>query len=342
MIAAPEVFGLHDNADITKDLQESQALLDGLLTAQKTSESSSTSSSSSSSNGSSSSAAPKSTEAVIGEVAADILARLPGVFDIEAAEAAYPQDYYNSMNTVLVQELVRFNALLSVMRSSLVALGQAIQGLALMSSELDALGRALFDGKIPAMWLRRSFPSLKPLGSYVKEVLERVSFFSDWLTRGPPDVFWISGFFFTQAFLTGAKQNFARKKALPIDTVDFDFEVLDDDAAGSQGPPEDGVYCRGLFLEGARWDSSTHALGESEPKVLYTAMPLIWMQPKDLNSFKTYLHYNCPMYKTTERRGVLSTTGHSTNFVLDVRLASKSPPAHWTRRGVALLTSLSD
>ena len=97
------MFGLHDNADITKDLQESQALLDGLLTAQKTSESSSTSSSSSSGNGSSSSATPKSTEAVIGEVAADILARLPGVFDIEAAEAAYPQDYYNSMNTVLVQ-----------------------------------------------------------------------------------------------------------------------------------------------------------------------------------------------------------------------------------------------
>jgi dynein heavy chain len=96
LIAAPEVFGLHDNADITKDLQESQALLDGLLTAQKTSESSSTSSSSGS-------GAVKSTEAVIGEVAADILARLPGVFDIEAAEAAYPQDYYNSMNTVLVQ-----------------------------------------------------------------------------------------------------------------------------------------------------------------------------------------------------------------------------------------------
>ena len=48
----------------------------------------------------------------------------------------------------------------------------------------------------------------------------------NWHDVAAPTVFWISGFFFTPAFLTAALQNFARARNIPIDTVDYDFQVI--------------------------------------------------------------------------------------------------------------------
>lgn len=54
--------------------------------------------------------------------------------------------------------------------------------------------------------------------------------------------------------------------------------------------------------------------------------------------------YACPLYKTTSRFGTLSTTGHSTNYILPINLACPegSPPSKFTLLGTALLTQLTD
>ncbi|EEY63125.1 dynein heavy chain [Phytophthora infestans T30-4] len=213
LVAPPGVFGLHDNATITKDQNATAKLCRDVLLTQ-------------SSGGGSEGSSGSSQEELVEVVANDILSRLPPNFDMEVAQIRYPVRWDESMNTVLCQELVRFNNLMSTIRSSLESLQKALKGLVVMSAELENVSKSLFYGKIPALWASKSYPSLKPLGSYVTDLLERIAFFNTWLLEKPPVVFWISGFFFTQAFLTGASQNYARKYTLPIDQLGFDHEPM--------------------------------------------------------------------------------------------------------------------
>lgn len=319
----PEVFGLHDNADITKDRNETNQIFEAILSTQ-TNEGG---------------GEKVSIEDTVVEVATKILADFPDVYDIRAAESKYPVSYEQSMNTVLTQELQRFNGLISIIRSSLSNLKKAIAGEILLSSELETAMGSLFDGKVPDLWMKSSFPSLKPLGGYVTDTRERLEYFQKWLDGGIPTLFHISKFFFTQGFLTGAKQNYARKTRIPIDELEFDFEVIQED---NPVAPIDGINIIGLFLEGCRWDEETRLLGESKPKILFEKCPIIWLNPCKIKDMKNFPHYNCPVYKTSARRGTLSTTGHSTNFVMFIKLPSDQPQSHWIKRGVALLTQLDD
>ncbi|GAB1601341.1 dynein heavy chain 12, axonemal-like isoform X2 [Argonauta hians] len=321
----PEVFGMHENVDITRELHETHMLFESFLLTI---------------GGTGGGGGGKSVDA-LSDIAADILAKLPKDYDIEEAIEEYPVVYQESMNTVLVQEMERFNKLMQIIRSSLQSLQKAIKGLVVMSPDLESVANSLVIGKVPALWAKRSYPSLKPLGNYMHDFLDRLKFLQLWYDEGKPPTFWVSGFFFTQAFLTGVMQNFARKYTIPIDILAFDFEVLK--ITESKEAPADGAYIYGLFLDGGRWDMLLNSLADQHPKVLIEPMPLIWLKPSyQENIVDDGSRYNCPVYKTSERRGTLSTTGHSTNFVLTILLDTLKPVQYWIKQGTALLCQTDD
>jgi dynein heavy chain len=165
-----EIFGLHDNADITSAINETNELLGNVLSLMPRV----------------TSGKGKTQEEELNDLANDILGKLPEQFDVEDVARKHPIKREESMNTVLQQELLRYNKLTKQVKSTLVNLQRAMKGEIVMSVELEALGNSLFDNQIPKLWDEVSYPSLKPLASYVNDLVKRLEFIDKWTKEGAP------------------------------------------------------------------------------------------------------------------------------------------------------------
>jgi dynein heavy chain len=240
----PEVFGMHDNANITFQSQETKKILDIVLELQPRLESGE------------GAATP---DEVVQAITTEIGDGLPPNLNPEEALAGMftPNDNgeISSLATVLWQEHERFNKLLNKMRSTLKELGRALKGLVVMSAELEKMYKSFTINQTPEVWHKSGYLCLKPLASWTTDLHRRIAFMALWLKDGPPKSFWLPGFFFPQGFMTGTLQTHARKYKIPIDTLAFSFKLIDaDKLADVKDFPKDGVYIEGLYMESGRWN----------------------------------------------------------------------------------------
>ncbi|PVD36438.1 hypothetical protein C0Q70_03422 [Pomacea canaliculata] len=349
-IDEPEIFGMHENANIAFQTQETNTLVTTILEVQPRQSGGGTG---------------KSNDEIVFELAENILGKLVNKIDIEeASKDMFEPDSkgrLNSLTTVLEQEVDRFNKLLHVIKNSLEMLQKAIKGFVVMSEELDRVYTAFINNQVPGLWANSAYPSLKPVGSWVTDLVLRCAFINNWIRFGAPKSYWLSGFFYTQGFLTGTLQNYSRKHELPIDHLRFryfvkkqyrDQKVVTEQMANLQygqeieldkeiDLPKDGVLVHGLFCDGFRWDDDTMTCADAIKGVMNSPLPMMLMQP-EMDYEPDEKDYTSPLYKTSARAGVLSTTGHSTNYVVAVHLPSTKSQDYWIAKGAALLCQLND
>jgi len=317
----PEAFGQHPNADIASQISEGTEMLQTIVSLQpRTAESEG--------------AGPEDTVLLVAD---DLSSLIPSEFNIR--ELLFDQmDDPTPLTTVLVQEMQRYNVVLTQIRKSLENLKKAIKGLVVMSAELEVVFTALLEGRVPKSWLS-AYPSLKPLASWSRDLLQRISQLQVWAEQGTPKVFWLTGFTYPTGFLTAIMQTSARKNNVSIDTLAWDFVVINLEEKDIMQPPKEGAYVKGLFLEGAGWNYEQSCLAEPEPMELIYSMPVIQFKPVETRSRGSKRgFYQCPLYMYPLRTG--SRERPSYMITVDLKSGPNTEPEHWVKRGTALLLAL--
>lgn len=330
----PEVFGMHDNANISFMSQEAEKVLSVILSIQPRE---------------SGGGGGKSPEVLVSEIAAEQEHRLPAKL---SRETAHPTSFavneetglMTSLGTCLSQEMGRFNLLLTQMARTLVELQKAVKGVIVMTGELDGMFNALLNNQVPTIWTNGGvgYPSLKPLTSWFEDMILRVSFFRDWIDHGVPNAFWVSAFYFPQGFLTSVLQGHSRANLIPVDQLSFEFHMEDtDDPEELKGKPEEGIYIHGLFMDGAAWNYEDECICDQDFGTMFVKAPVVNFVPWKDKKPNTE-RFSIPVYKTSVRAGTLSTTGHSTNYVLSIEVETQEAPSYWILKGAAMLSMLND
>lgn len=273
--------------------------------------------------------------------------RMPSLYDVRQA---HPESFKKqgdtqavvSLGVFLGQELNQFNGLMVVMSASLRELQKAIKGEVVMSGALENMYNCFVFARVPPAWEAAGYPCLKPLPAWTADFFSRIEFMGKWLTQGPPSTFWLSGFFFPQGFMTAVKQTYSREHQIAVDTLIIGCEMTSKDPADITTPSESGAYIFGLYMEGGRFDRPSMQMADSLPRELFDVMPCLQLLPQIAENYNPENVYNCPLYKTSLRKGTLSTTGHSTNFVVALKIPTTFAEDYWVRKGCAMLCMLDD
>nr|XP_042907190.1 dynein axonemal heavy chain 2 isoform X1 [Parasteatoda tepidariorum]XP_042907240.1 dynein axonemal heavy chain 2 isoform X1 [Parasteatoda tepidariorum] len=308
----PEVFGQHKNAEIPCQMYDSERLLKDMekIRRQKILE--------------------VNIKPEVLFIITKIKEEIPDFLNINAAMKLLkrkPEPY----TYVLIQEVRQYNSLLKVVSESLQNLKDVIIGKQMMTEAFYAQVLSIQRMEVPSEWMK-IYPSLKPLESWIADLRERIKFFANWISaKNLPVKVWLPAFTNPVSFLNAALLTAAKNSDMMIKDLMWEHQVSTLDEKYIFEAPQEGIYIRGLYLEGAGWDRTNSLLTDPEPLKLITSLPVVHFKPVIESSIRGI--YNCPCYYTSKRT---DEEGNSLEL-FSIDLKTKKGKGHWRKRGACLL-----
>jgi len=283
------------------------------------------------------SAGGASREEHIATVADSVQEQVPDPFDSAIIKREMGNDV-TPIAVVLLQELEHWNKLVVYIRNSLKELKRALAGEVGMSSELDDIANALFNGAIPPSWRRICPQTEKGLGSWMLHFNRRQAQYSAWVKNGAPLVLWLPGLHIPATYIAATVQMVCRAKKWPLDRSTLYTKVTCHRSASQvQDRMQFGCYVNGLYLEGARWNQETQQLDRQLPKMLVEELNVLQIIPTERHRLKLVNTLRSPVYVTQQRRNAAGV-----GLVFEADLDTTEHSSLWVLQGVALCLNIAD
>lgn len=311
---SPTLYGLHTNAEIGVLTSVSEQMFKTIFELQPQMKSSG-------------SGDGQSREEVVKLIIEDLLEKIPQEFPL--TEMMSRVEGRSPYTIVAFQECDRMNMLTREIKRSLTELMSGLKGMLTITSNMEALERCIFFDTVPDSWSKLAYPSMMGLQSWFGDLILRLRQLESWTNDfSLPSSVWLAGFFNPQSFLTAIMQQTARKNQWPLDAMCLNCDVTKKCAKEILAPPREGAFISGLFMEGARWDSISGSIADSNLKELFPSMPVVYVvaMPQEKKDVKNV--YECPVYKIRLR---------GPTYVWTFNLKTKVKSAKWILAGVCVL-----
>ncbi len=246
---APEIFGLHFNAEISAEKQENLLIIENIRAL-------STEIYDSDFN---------SYELSVTNKINNSLKKLPKLIPIEKAKKTVgflDKKQPDPLIYVLIQECVRYNNLITMITDDLRTIENALKGNTLLNPVIEKQISQIYEDKVPLAWILY-YPSTKPLAMFLNDLNLRVEFFNKWLNLSLSSTtvpFYILSYFINpHGFISAIKQKYCMRHetGIPFSKVEIEYKITNEDDEAKvqtkQGYLIKGILIEGIFSINFRW-----------------------------------------------------------------------------------------